>query len=375
MNQVSGSALEKPCAINPVLPRRRHPPSKADALPGEARAASPAAALTQPSEFRGLSVGTACGGRRIVTWLGWLASVGLASAADLGSLCADRAAIERVYYEHRLGNKPPFEQLLPPSVIEQLVKQDLHKEAALKKIYRVDISANQVEAEVKRIDTTTRAPETLAELKKALGDDPARFARSVAKPIVVERELRARFDNDDQLHAPQRRVAEKIRARMLAARTDSASFGQLLSLLKEAGAGTVNEVTWQLAPRKSDPAASSATSANGRAAPVSVPPAVSQGKASGGPYSVEATAQIAQVLSPPSQPSMARPFHFEDLPGDLQKVLGTQLQKPADVSAVIETPGSFLLFLAKERTAASLSAASLTIPKRSYEPWVAEQSK
>ncbi len=311
----------------------------------------------------------------MVAWLCWLASVGLATADDLGSLCADRAAIERVYYEHRLGNKPPFEQLLPPSVIEQLVKQDLHKEAALKRIYSVDISANQVEAEVKRIDSTTRAPETLAELKKALGDDPARFARSVAKPIVVERELRARFDNDDPLHAPQRRVAEKIRARMLAARTNSAPFDQRLSLLKEAGAGTVNEVTWQLGPRESDQAASAATSANVRAAPVSLPPAASQVKASGGPYSVEATAQIAQILSPPSQPSMARPFRFEDLPGDLQKVLGIQLQKPADVSAVIETPGSFLLFLAKERTAASLSAASLTIPKRSYEQWLAEQSK
>jgi len=322
-----------------------------------------------------LRVGIACRGRRIVTWLCWLASVGFATAGDLASLCADRAAIERVYYEHRLGTKPPFEQLLPPSVIEQLVKQDLQKEAALKKIYGVDITANQVEAEVKRIDTTTRAPETLAELKKALGDDPARFARSVAKPIVVERELRARFDNDDQLHAPQRRAAEKIRARMLAARTNSASFDQLLTLLKEAGAGTVNEVTWQLAPRESDQVASAAKPANGRDAPISVPPAVSQVKASGGPYSVEATAQIAPGLASPGQLSTARQFHFEDLPGDLQKVLGTQLQKSADVSAVIETPGSFLLFLAKARTAATLSAVSLAIPKRSYEQWVAEQSK
>ena len=336
---------------------------------------SPAADLTQPPEFRVLRVGTACRGRRIVAWLCWLASVGLATADDLGSLCADRAAIERVYYEHRLGNKPPFEQLLPHSVIEQLVKQDLQKEAVLKRNYGVDISTIQLEVEVKRIDTTTRAPETLAELKKALANDPARFARSVAKPIVVERELRARFDNDDPLHAPQRRVAEKIRARMLAARTNSASFDPLLILLRQAGAGTVNEVTWQLGPGESDQAASNATSANGRSAPVSIPPAAPQVKASGGPYSVEATAQIAQVLSSPGQPSMARQFHFQDLPGDLQKVLGTQLQKPADVSAVIETPGSFLLFLAKERTAASLSAASLTIPKRSFEQWVAEQSK
>jgi len=265
--------------------------------------------------------------------------------------------------------------LLPPSVIEKLVQQDLQKETALKKTYGVDIAASQVEAEIKRIDTTTRAPETLAELKKALANNPARFARSVAKPIVVERELRARFDNDDQLHAPQRRVAEKIRARMLAARSNSASFDQLLTLLKEPGAGTVNEVTWQLGPRESGQKASAATPANGRAAPVSVAPVASQGKASGGPYSVEATAQIAQVLASPGQPSPARPFLFEDLPGDLQKVLGTQLQKRADISAVIETSGSFLLFLAKERTAATLSAASLTIPKRNYEQWVAEQSK
>jgi len=31
-------------------------------------------------------------------------------AAHFADLCADRIAIERVYYQHRLGNKPPFEQ-------------------------------------------------------------------------------------------------------------------------------------------------------------------------------------------------------------------------------------------------------------------------
>ena len=53
-------------------------------------------------------------------------------AADLDSLRADRAAIERVYYEHRLGEKPPFEQVLPPATLENLVRQDLRKEATLK---------------------------------------------------------------------------------------------------------------------------------------------------------------------------------------------------------------------------------------------------
>ncbi len=103
---------------------------------------------------------------------------------DFAALCTDRVAIERVYYNHRLGTKPPFEQTLPPALIERLVKQDLHKEAVLRKIYGAEISSAQLKAEAHRINATTRAPEMLAELKAALGDDPARFARSFAKPIL-----------------------------------------------------------------------------------------------------------------------------------------------------------------------------------------------
>jgi hypothetical protein len=66
-------------------------------------------------------------------------------------------------------------------------------------------------------------------------------------------------------------------------------------------------------------------------------------------------------------------FYFEDLDPELQKVLCTQLQKPGDVIAVIETPTAFLLFVNKEKTNNALSVASLTIPKRSYDEWLAEQ--
>lgn len=50
-----------------------------------------------------------------------------------------------------------------------------------------------------------------------------------------------------------------------------------------------------------------------------------------------------------------------------------QLQKPGDVSAVIETSGGFLLFLARERTGQELSVYSLSIPKRSFDEWLAQQ--
>ena len=146
-------------------------------------------------------------------------AIAAAAEPDVAALCADRAAIERVYYSHRTGTKPPFEETLPAEALRRLVETDLAKEAALKNVYGVEVTPAMLAAEVQRINTTTRAPEILAELKAALGHDTNRFARTVAKPIVVERLLRNRFENDDQLHAPQRREAEKVREQLLATRS------------------------------------------------------------------------------------------------------------------------------------------------------------
>ena len=87
---------------------------------------------------------------------------------------------------------------------------------------------------------------------------------------------------------------------------------------------------------------------------------------------MEATAQLAQALTPPPGGKDEK-LYFEDLDPELQQVLRVQLQKPGDVSAVIETPRGFLVFLAKEKSAEALTAASLSIPKRSYEEWLAQQ--
>jgi hypothetical protein len=269
----------------------------------------------------------------------------VAHGTDLSALCADRAALERVYHDHRLGTKQPFEQAMPRELLDRLVEQDRHKEAVLRKVYAVKITPELLAAEVQRIEATTRAPEVLAEIKHALGDDPERFARTMAGPILIERELRRRFDNDDRLHAAQRREAEQARE----------------SLLARKHVAGMCAVTWQLTPRPED----------GKSE-ISAPPAQTKGAATSGTYSVEATAQIAQVLTPPTS-ERDRKTYFEDLDPELQKVLRVQLQKPGDVSAVIETPGGFLVFVAKEKTAKTLSAASLSIPKRSYEEWLAQQ--
>lgn len=291
-----------------------------------------------------------------------------ALAADhLAELIADRAAIERVYHDHRTGTKPAFEQAMPRELLEKLVLAEAHKEAVLQHVYGVAITPEMVAAEVRRIDATTRAPEMLAELKAALGGDPARFARTVARPIVVERILRARFENDDALHAPQRKVAEELRAQLLAA-----APAVRVELLKATKEGLTHEVTWQLTPRPNEDAlAKSATP----------PAAPTKGSATSATYSVEATVQVAQVLGAPesaggnSGVEREQKFYFEDLEPELQNVLRVQLGQPGAISAVIETPTAFLVFVAKAKTPVELSVASFNLPKRSYEEWLEQQPR
>jgi hypothetical protein len=274
-----------------------------------------------------------------------------ALASDLASLRVDRAAIERVYYNHRTGQKLPFEQALPAAVLENLVQLDLKKEAALKQVYKVEVTKAMLDAEVKRIDTTTRAPDILAEIKKALGNDASRFANSFAKPIVVERLLRERFDNDDALHAAQRRRAEQARNDLLSAKQSGAPYDKMLALLKRGNPGAVSETTWQFGEPPAQP---------------STP----------GADQIEIQKRFgpnAQILSPPHAGGKDAKFYFADLPPELQNVLRVQMRAAGDVSAVIETPAAFLLYVAKQRTDSVLSVAALSLPKRSYEKWLEEQ--
>jgi hypothetical protein len=290
---------------------------------------------------------------------GWLALLAVSALAvpagseDFAALCSDRAATERVYYQHRLGDKPPFEKTMPPTLVERLVRQELHKEAVLKKVYGVEITSAQIQAEVQRINATTRAPDVLAELKVALGNDTNRFARTVAQPIVVERILRDKFDNDDALHAAQRQQAENLRTELLAARRDHAGPDKLLRLFKQLGSNQVGETMWQL-----------------RKPPDESPDDINE--------QMEAQKRFgpnAQILASPHDAGGAPKFYFDDLPPELQQVLRVQLRQPGDISAVIETPGGFLLYLCTAKNAVALSAGTLSIPKRSYEQWLAEQAK
>jgi hypothetical protein len=142
---------------------------------------------------------------------------------------------------------------------------------------------------------------------------------------------------------------------------------QQAAALREAKGGTANEVAWQRAPRPTDSAREAAIGE-----PPGLPSIPTKAKVGSNSYSIEATAQVAQSLSPLGGPAPGKQY-FEDLPPELQRVLGAQLQKGGDVSAVIETAGAFQVHLAKDRTAESLSVVVFIVRKRSYEEWLAEQ--
>jgi hypothetical protein len=165
--------------------------------------------------------------------------------------------------------------------------------------------------------------------------------------------LREKFDNDDALHAPQRRQVEQTRNELLVAKKNGADVEKLLALLKRSHSNAVTETTWQLG---AGPAETNAPAAD----EIEI-------KKRFGPN--------AQILSAPSAAGKDQKFYFEDLSAELQNVLRLQLHRPGDISAVIETPGGFLLYMAKEKTDARLNAAGLSLPKRRYEQWLQEQGK
>ena len=276
-----------------------------------------------------------------------------AGADPFTERCADRDAVERVYYAHRTGTKPPFSEVLSRSALEQLVRTDMRKERLLLRLYHTEITERQIDAEIARIDQSTRAPEILRELKQALGNDSRRFGRAVVSHMLVDTELRDRFANDDSLHFQMRHQIEGLRSNLLAAQPKVDLLSKI-NLARNAGIGEVSEIKWL------------SNKQTARIAPETTNGLIS----SGGPYSLRPLPESSL-----SSNGGQKPADFSKLPARMQSVLKSQLQKPGDVSAVIELPTEFLLCILKERSPTTLVVASVVLRKRNYDDWLAEQLK
>jgi hypothetical protein len=274
-----------------------------------------------------------------------LAPVSHVRAAQLQELCVDRTAIEGVYYGHRTGIKEPFSQVLSAAAIEQLVRQDLHKEAVLQRVYHTVIKDSQVGAEIARMEKSTHSPEVLKELKQALGNDRQRIGRSLAKPLLVEKELRQAFADDQSLHHHQRERLQDLRNLLLKMKKEGENFSEISAAARKSGVGAFNELTWSL------PAPSRQTSKTK------------------GPVTAREDARPTK----PNEQGIQQVHSFGNLPSRMQAVLKAQLLKPGDVTGVIELPTEFLICILKERTGEKMNVAMVTAAKRDFESWLREQ--
>ena len=70
-----------------------------------------------------------------------------------------------------------------------------------------------------------------------------------------------------------------------------------------------------------------------------------------------------------------RELYFGELPRQLQQVLRAQLRRAGDIGAIIEMPDAFALYVAREKTADTLTVLICSVPKRSYEQYLTAQAE
>jgi N-acetylneuraminic acid mutarotase len=102
-------------------------------------------------------------------------------------------AIEDVYWRHRIWPKensrpkPSLNEVMPSAVIEKKVEDYLRTSQALEDYWHKPITAEQLRAEMERINRNTQQPEVLHEIFEALGNDPLVIGECLARPTLVER--------------------------------------------------------------------------------------------------------------------------------------------------------------------------------------------
>src|SRR2546426_3758396 len=127
-------------------------------------------------------------------------------------------AIERVYYSHQIGVTKPFEEAVPPSVLEEKVRTYLKESVALERFWHTPVTADMPRAELERMILHSKMPDRLRELYAALGNDPLLVEECLARPALVDRLTRNFFAYDQTIHAEARRKAEALREDLISRR-------------------------------------------------------------------------------------------------------------------------------------------------------------
>lgn len=142
-----------------------------------------------------------------------------APGLDLESRVAAQAAIERVYWSHRIwpagndGPKPAFDAVIPESALRAAVENSLLQSRALQEIWGRPIGVPELKAEIERMTATSRAPLVLQEIFAALGNDPVLVSETLARPILTDRLIRGAYASDPRFHQELKAGIERSLAR------------------------------------------------------------------------------------------------------------------------------------------------------------------
>lgn len=225
---------------------------------------------------------------------------------------ACRTAIERVYYGQR-QDAPPFDQVFTPEVMQKRVAEELLKERLLAEVFNQRISEDELSMELARIHQSTQAPEVLAALEAALGNDPARIKACLVKPILVDRFLRDAYVNNTALHQAEYDEANRLRQRVLAGESMQAVGGDRYSALI---------------------------------------------------YDAN-----ARPMAEPPEPGAPQVIPLSAMEPEIKQVIEEQLKQPGDVSQVIVGRDDFKLLRLVERHPDRIALELILIPKRPFDDW------
>jgi len=132
-------------------------------------------------------------------------SPAIALQLNLGERIACQTAIEEVYWRHRAtpGLGAPelsFAESVPQAIIRRNAEDAILKSVALERIWGITITGEQLQAELARMASNSKAPDVLAELLAAVGNDPQKAAECLARPLLVDRLIQSNYASDEHFH-------------------------------------------------------------------------------------------------------------------------------------------------------------------------------
>jgi hypothetical protein len=122
-------------------------------------------------------------------------------------------ALSRLQWSYNLwpadnGVKPDFSTVADLDKLQQQTELSIKKERLLSAFFGVELTKQQLQAELDRMARSTRNSQRLQHLFTLLGNDAKTVIECVARPNLVNQHLTAQYQQSDKIHADVKAQAE-----------------------------------------------------------------------------------------------------------------------------------------------------------------------